>query len=135
VSKHENWFVSLSAKPHDLQKECMGHQMCFTFCYTSSLTPQPPFLLNVLQDMLMMQEHVFRKSVLYSSAVLTTTKKQKKQTLWPESTSELYQPRDRRLSAKLVPTFADIGCHAGSVTGPYGHTLGFLAVLTIITVK
>jgi hypothetical protein len=28
-------------------------------------------------------------------------------TPWPESTSELYRPSDRRLSAKLVPTFAD----------------------------
>jgi hypothetical protein len=26
-------------------------------------------------------------------------------TLWPQSTSELYRPSDRRLSAKLVPTF------------------------------
>jgi hypothetical protein len=29
-----------------------------------------------------------------------------KQTPCPESASELYQPSDRRLSAKLVPTFA-----------------------------
>jgi hypothetical protein len=35
--------------------------------------------------------------------------KQKKQAPWPESASELYQPSDRRLSAKLVPTFADRG--------------------------
>jgi hypothetical protein len=28
-------------------------------------------------------------------------------TLWPESVSELYWPSDRRLSAKLMPTFAD----------------------------
>jgi hypothetical protein len=112
----------------------MGHKMCFTFLYTSSLTPQPPFLLKVLQHMLMIQAHIFRKSVLYSSAVLTT-KKQKKQTLWPESASELYQPRDCRLSEKLVPTFADIGCHVGSVTDPYGRKLGFLAVLTTFTVK
>jgi hypothetical protein len=32
-----------------------------------------------------------------------------KQTPWPESASELYRPSDRRLSAKLVPTFADRG--------------------------
>jgi hypothetical protein len=32
-----------------------------------------------------------------------------KQTLWPESASELYRPSDHRLSAKLVPTFADRG--------------------------
>jgi hypothetical protein len=30
---------------------------------------------------------------------------------WPQSASELYQPSDRRLSAKLVPTSADRGCH------------------------
>jgi hypothetical protein len=29
------------------------------------------------------------------------------QTPWPESASELYRPSDRRLSTKLVPTFAD----------------------------
>jgi hypothetical protein len=32
-----------------------------------------------------------------------------KQTPWPESRSELYRPSDGRLSAKLVPTFADRG--------------------------
>jgi CBS-domain-containing membrane protein len=33
---------------------------------------------------------------------------------------------DRRLSAKLVPTFADRGCHVVSVTDPYGRILGFI---------
>jgi hypothetical protein len=47
-------------------------------------------------------------------------------TLWPESSSELYLPRDRRLSAKLVLTFADRGSHVVSVTDPYGRILGFL---------
>jgi hypothetical protein len=37
-------------------------------------------------------------------------------TPWPESASELYRPSDRRLSAKLVPTFAGTGCHVISVT-------------------
>jgi hypothetical protein len=45
---------------------------------------------------------------------------------WPESASELYRPSDSRLSAKLVPTFADRGCHAVSVTNPYCRILGFL---------
>jgi hypothetical protein len=31
----------------------------------------------------------------------------KNKTPWPESVSELYRQSDRRLSAKLVPTFAD----------------------------
>jgi hypothetical protein len=30
-------------------------------------------------------------------------------TPWPESANELYRPSDRRLSAKLVSTFADRG--------------------------
>jgi hypothetical protein len=30
-------------------------------------------------------------------------------TPWPELAKELYRPSDRRLSAKLVPTFADGG--------------------------
>jgi hypothetical protein len=38
---------------------------------------------------------------------LSKNKKTKQKTPWPESPSELYQPSDRRLSAKLLPTFAD----------------------------
>jgi hypothetical protein len=47
-------------------------------------------------------------------------------TPWSQSTSELYNPSDRRLSAKLVPTFVDRGWHVASVTDPYGRILGFL---------
>jgi hypothetical protein len=47
-------------------------------------------------------------------------------TLWPVSTSELYQPSDRRLSAKLVPTFVNRGCHVVSVTDSYSCILNFL---------
>jgi hypothetical protein len=46
-------------------------------------------------------------------------------TPWPESVSELYRPSDRRLSAKLVPAFADRECHVIRVTDPYGRILGF----------
>jgi hypothetical protein len=45
---------------------------------------------------------------------------------WPEFASELYRPSDRRLLAKLVPTFADRGCRVVSATDPYGRILGFL---------
>jgi CBS-domain-containing membrane protein len=51
---------------------------------------------------------------------------QRRGTRRTESASELYRPSDRRLSAKLVPTFADRGCHLVSVTDPYGRILGFL---------
>jgi hypothetical protein len=47
-------------------------------------------------------------------------------TPWLEFASELYWPSDRRLSAKLVQTFADRWCHVISVTDPYGRILGFL---------
>jgi hypothetical protein len=49
-----------------------------------------------------------------------------KKTPRSEPASELYRPSDRRLSAKLVPTFADTGCHVVSVTDPYGSILCFL---------
>jgi hypothetical protein len=45
---------------------------------------------------------------------------------WPESASELYRPSERRLSEKLVPTFADRGCHVVSVTDLYCRILRFL---------
>jgi hypothetical protein len=44
----------------------------------------------------------------------------------PESASELYRLSDSRLSAKLVPTFADRECHVVRVTGPYFRILGLL---------
>jgi hypothetical protein len=50
----------------------------------------------------------------------------KKKTLWPESVSKLYRPSDRLLSAKLVPTFADRGCHVVGVTDSYDRILYFL---------
>jgi hypothetical protein len=38
-----------------------------------------------------------------------------KQTPWPESASEVYRPSNRRLSAKLMKTFADKECHVVDV--------------------
>jgi hypothetical protein len=40
--------------------------------------------------------------------------------------SELYRPCYRYLSAKLVPNFADRGCHVITVMDPHGGILGFL---------
>jgi hypothetical protein len=50
----------------------------------------------------------------------------KKKTPWSESASELYRLKDRRLSAKLVPAFADSVCHVASVTDLYDRILDFL---------
>jgi hypothetical protein len=41
------------------------------------------------------------------------------------SASELYRPRDRRMSANLVPTFANRGCHVVRATDPYGRSFRF----------
>jgi hypothetical protein len=43
--------------------------------------------------------------------VLLTDYIPKLKTPWSESASELYRPSDRRLSTKLVRTFADRRCH------------------------
>jgi hypothetical protein len=58
--------------------------------------------------------------------VLCETNKTKQQIQWSESASELYRPIDRRLSAKLLSTFADRGCNVVSVTDSYCRILGFL---------
>jgi hypothetical protein len=47
-------------------------------------------------------------------------------TPWSEPASELYLTSDRRLSAKLLSTFEDRGCHVVSLMDPYGRILGFL---------
>jgi hypothetical protein len=60
------------------------------------------------------------------STNLSTISSQRKKHPWPQSASELYRPDDRRLSAKLVTTFADRGCNVVSVTDPHGLILGFL---------
>jgi hypothetical protein len=62
---------------------------------------------------------------MYKDSLTYKNMKQKK-TAWPESASKLYQPSDLRLSAKLVPAFADRGCYVVSVKDPYGRILGFL---------
>jgi hypothetical protein len=63
---------------------------------------------------------------LYYKEIKILNYKDKNKTPWPESASELYRQTDRRLSAKLVPTFADRGCHVVSVMDPYGLILDFL---------
>jgi hypothetical protein len=49
-----------------------------------------------------------------------------KQTPWPLSASELYQPSDRLLLAKLVPTFAGRGCCVVSSMNPHCRIIGFI---------
>jgi hypothetical protein len=46
-------------------------------------------------------------------------------TLWSVTASELYRRSDRRLSGKLVPTFADRECHVGRLCGLVVRVLGY----------
>jgi hypothetical protein len=50
----------------------------------------------------------------------------KKQTLWPESASELYRPSERHLSTNLVPNFADRGVAKSALRIACGSNLAFL---------
>jgi hypothetical protein len=54
------------------------------------------------------------KLILMDMADSNTLKKKK---MWPQSESELYRPWDRRLSVKLVLTFADRGVPRGQRDG------------------
>jgi hypothetical protein len=65
-------------------------------------------------------------TVAIAIAELSTVTLTNKQTPWPVSASELRRPSGRRLSAKLMPTFADRGCPVVSATDPHDSILGFL---------
>jgi hypothetical protein len=79
-----------------------------------------PFFLHVQPLSLHVTKHKRGMKLSMKRAVNT------KQTPWLLSASELYGPSDFHLSEKLVPTFADRGCHMVSVTDPYGRILGFI---------
>jgi hypothetical protein len=57
---------------------------------------------------------------------LTADLRQVEKNPWPESASELHRPSERRLLAKLAPTFSETGCHLVNLTDSYGRVLGFL---------
>jgi hypothetical protein len=58
--------------------------------------------------------------------ILMWSSSSEKKIPWIQSVSELYRLSDRRLSAKLVPTFADGECYMMSTTDPYCLILDFL---------
>jgi hypothetical protein len=79
--------------------------------------------------LIMAEEKCLNSSV--TRAFLESLYLLQKKTPWPEFASELYRPGDRSLWAKLVPTFADRGCHVVSATDPYSRILNFLDQLFI----
>jgi hypothetical protein len=52
-----------------------------------------------------------------------------------ESASELYRSRDRRRSAKLVPTLSDRGCIVVSATSPSDRNFDFLDLEPLLFVS
>jgi hypothetical protein len=54
-------------------------------------------------------------------------------TPWPESVNELYWPSDCRLSAKLVPTFADRGCHVVKIRWLHQSRKLWMAVCILLS--
>jgi hypothetical protein len=84
-------------------------------CYSYYCLSRQRIIIIIIKSLLMYPP--FTCQTDYTAIVITP---------WSESASELYRPSDRRLSAKLVPTFADRGCHVVSVTVPYCRILGFL---------
>jgi hypothetical protein len=61
-----------------------------------------------------------------SSGSITHSTKLKTKLRGLQSASELYRPSDRRLLAKLVPTFADRGCRVVSAMEPPAVNLALL---------
>jgi hypothetical protein len=57
------------------------------------------------------------KNILTKKYIFINIYKQTKNP-WPEYASEIYRPSDRRLSAKLVQTFADRECHVVTPADP-----------------
>jgi hypothetical protein len=80
------------------------------------------FYMNIFIYPLPVDVRLLISNVLVNTFILF----QQTTTPWSVSASELYRPSDRRLSAKLVQTFADRGCNEVSVTDPYDRILGFL---------
>jgi hypothetical protein len=76
-----------------------------------------------------------RNTVLYGLIRDLNTYSVPHKTSWSECASELYRTRDRRLSAKWLPTFEDRKCHVVRVTDPYGRILGFLTRSRYFSIK
>jgi hypothetical protein len=66
-------------------------------------------LLNIIVVTVTQQDAVYEIVSIGKRQSLWNKHQTNKQTLWPEPASELYRLSDYRLSAKLLPTFADRG--------------------------
>jgi hypothetical protein len=119
------WVLSFKVRPFDppypietrlkwaLQPVWVAWRRKILFLPGLELRPQP-------------SARIYKNYSKWHSQYTTNNTVIQKQTQWPESASELYRPSDHRLSAKLVPTFADRWCHVVSVTDLYCRNLGFL---------
>jgi hypothetical protein len=85
----------------------------YCFCTTNMLS------LHIIQ---VQQPQSISNTEMFLAFNLPTAKKLNS-VAWVRERTML---RDRRLSAKLLPTFADRGCHVVSMTDPHSHILAFL---------
>jgi hypothetical protein len=94
-----------------------------------SLDPEPdkysqPHVIFISCNVVAFRLKSFTRVV--SAPSVSRSFKKRNWTPWLWYARELYRPSDRRLSAKLVPAFADRGYCVVSATGPQGRILAFL---------
>jgi hypothetical protein len=104
-------------------KQCS--QQCMYISTAKRIINTYIIYIFIYTEVVLTCKYRFMGLLIFSWKMVETNNKTK-QTLWPESVSELYRPCNHRLSMKLVPTFADRGCCVVSATDPYCHNLGFL---------
>jgi hypothetical protein len=83
----------------------------YLFLFVPGFDAKRPFTFTVPSNWNLMAHEtvsVHRQGIKFWKKISDLTHFQIKKTPWPQSASELYRPSDRRLSAKLVPTFCGL---------------------------
>jgi hypothetical protein len=85
-------------------------------------------LRSVLRRAFMLKSNTFLQTKIASINTCSFRENNKQNKLRGLSRQANYTdlPSDRRMSAKLVPTFANRGCRVVSATDPHGRILGFI---------
>jgi hypothetical protein len=95
--------LSLKSGPHASETESIRSSISTSESWLKSLLEPEPY-------------EVVRGSIY--CPIAPTGRLYWNMTPWHESASEIYRPKDRRLSAKLVPNFEDRLCHVVSLMDP-----------------
>jgi hypothetical protein len=96
---------------------CRERHICIVVAFSSN--SQRGQVTSGARTAVIFAESAARTPNLVECPLQKNCDSQKKKKTCPESLSELYRPSDRRLSAKLVPTFAEKkGCSVVSAVDP-----------------